>query len=131
MTDLLKRGKGQFFTRGNPFVFTLFNYWINKALDEKSDSILLEPFAGSNSIIKLIRDAYPELNNQLTLLAKKYDATETTLAASWILRHPAKMQAICGTTNESRLKEIISASEINLTREEWYSLYISAGHILP
>ena len=76
-------------------------------------------------------EKYPELNNQLTLLAKKYDATETTIAASWILRHPAKMQAICGTTNESRLKEIISASEINLTREEWYSLYISAGHILP
>ena len=42
----------------------MFNDWINKALDEKSDSILLEPFAGSNSIIKLIRDAYPELNNQ-------------------------------------------------------------------
>jgi predicted oxidoreductase len=76
-------------------------------------------------------EKYPELNNQLTLLAKKYDTTETTIAASWILRHPAKMQAICGTTNESRLKEIISASEINLTREEWYSLYISAGHILP
>ena len=76
----------------------------------------------------------PESTGKSTIaenLAKKYDTTETTIAASWILRHPAKMQAICGTTNESRLKEIISASEINLTREEWYSLYMAAGNILP
>lgn len=76
-------------------------------------------------------DRYPELNKVLKKIAKKYDVSPTTIAAAWILRHPAKMQLISGTTSEKRLKEIIKASDIHLTREEWYELYLAAGHILP
>lgn len=50
---------------------------------------------------------------------------------AWILRHPAKIQPIVGTTNPSRLKDICKASEIELTREEWYELYRAAGNKLP
>lgn len=64
MTDLLKRGKGQFFTRGNPFIFSLFNDWFNNALIENPNCVLLEPFAGSNSIIKLVEEAHPAVVNE-------------------------------------------------------------------
>ncbi len=64
MTDLLKRGKGQFFTRGNPFIFSLFNGWFREALMENPNTILLEPFAGSNSIIKLIEESHPDVKNK-------------------------------------------------------------------
>ena len=74
---------------------------------------------------------YPELNQQLEDLAERYDATPTTIATAWILRHPAHVQMIAGTTNLNRLEEIAQGSEINLTREEWYQIYLSAGHILP
>ncbi|MCQ2501219.1 MAG: hypothetical protein MJ117_07740 [Lachnospiraceae bacterium] len=30
-----------------------------------------------------------------------------------------------------RLAEILKACEIRLTREEWYTLYLAAGHPLP
>jgi predicted oxidoreductase len=53
------------------------------------------------------------------------------IAAAWILRHPANMQIVTGTSSESRLKEIIAACDITLTREEWYELYLAAGHMLP
>lgn len=76
-------------------------------------------------------DSYKELNQELERLADKYNASTTTVAASWILRHPAKMQVVAGTANEDRLKQIMEAGEITLTREEWYKLYLSAGHILP
>ena len=76
-------------------------------------------------------DEYPELNQKLHVLAEKYNVSDTTIAAAWILRHPANMQIITGTTSESRLKEIIAACEITLTREEWYELYLAAGHPLP
>lgn len=76
-------------------------------------------------------DKYPELNNVLNELAEKYNATPTTIASAWILRHPANMQLIAGTTNAERMKEIAAAADITLTREEWYKLYLSAGHILP
>ncbi len=76
-------------------------------------------------------DDYAELNNIMKELADKYGVTSTTIAAAWILRHPANMQLIAGTTNIERMKEIAAATDIKLTREEWYKLYLSAGHILP
>ena len=74
---------------------------------------------------------FPELNRLLEELAEKYEVTPTTIAAAWILRHPAKMQLVSGTTKASRLAEIVKATEITLTREEWYRLYLAAGHMLP
>ena len=74
---------------------------------------------------------YPELNELLGSLAEKYGTTKAGIAEAWLLRHPAGMQVLIGTSKESRLAELIRASEITLTREEWYSLYLSAGHILP
>lgn len=74
---------------------------------------------------------FPELNQRLEELAEKYHTTPTGMASAWILRHPAKMQMIAGTMNLQRIKEIAAASEINITREEWYSLYQAAGNILP
>ena len=37
------------------------------------------------------------------------------------------------TTEQLRvvLEEIIAACDITLTREEWYELYLAAGHLLP
>ena len=77
------------------------------------------------------RDKYPELNHCLEEIADKYRTTPTTIAAAWILRHPAHMQLIAGTTKPSRFREICAACDITLTREEWYRLYLAAGHILP
>lgn len=76
-------------------------------------------------------DKYSELNQVLDELAEQYGTTSTAIAVAWILRHPAKMQMITGTTNVKRLREIAEGAEISLTREEWYRLYLSAGHILP
>lgn len=76
-------------------------------------------------------DQYKELNVQVQELADSYGVTPTTIAAAWILRHPAKMQIITGTTNQARLQEIFAAMELTLTREEWYKLYLAAGHPLP
>jgi len=75
--------------------------------------------------------AYPELNEQLLTLAEKYGTTKAGIAEAWLLRHPAGMQVVIGTSREDRLVELIKASDITLSREEWYSLYLAGGHILP
>lgn len=74
---------------------------------------------------------FPELNKKLKGLAEKYNVSSTAIATAWILRHPAKIQTIVGTTNENRLKDICTASNVNLTRQEWYEIYLSAGNMLP
>lgn len=74
---------------------------------------------------------FPELNKCLQEIADGYGVGKTTIAAAWILRHPAGMQLIAGTMNGSRLASICAAADIRLTREEWYRLYLAAGNILP
>ena len=74
---------------------------------------------------------YSDLNKEMSLLGGKYQVSTTTVAAAWIMRHPAGMQIIAGTASEERLTEIIAAEEVSLSREEWYRLYLAAGHVLP
>lgn len=74
---------------------------------------------------------YKELNETIAKLAKNYNVSSEAIVIAWILRHPAKMQAIVGSMNPSRLKAIDKANDIALTREEWYDIYRSAGNILP
>jgi predicted oxidoreductase len=76
-------------------------------------------------------DKFPELNQQIDEIAAKYEVSNTTIATAWLLRHPAKMQPVIGTMNVDRLKDCCKASEIQLSREEWYSIYRAAGNILP
>ncbi len=74
---------------------------------------------------------YPELNAVLDELAKKYDVTKGAIAIAWILRHPANMQPIVGTASPKRLDEMAKATEVKLTREEWYKLYTANNKKLP
>lgn len=74
---------------------------------------------------------YEELNNKLEEIGKKYNVSKNAIAVAWVLRHPANIIPIVGTTSVKHLLEIINAKNIELTREEWYSLYLSSGHILP
>lgn len=76
-------------------------------------------------------EKFPELNQKIDEIAAKYEVSNTTIAIAWLLRHPAKMQPVIGTMNADRLKECCKASEIDLTREEWYEIYRAAGNILP
>lgn len=74
---------------------------------------------------------FPELNKQIDEVAAKYNVSNTTIAVAWLLRHPARMQPIIGTMNLERLQDCCKASEIYLTREEWYAIYRAAGNVLP
>lgn len=75
--------------------------------------------------------AFPELNEVLAELAEKYQVPKTAVAIAWILRHPAKMQAIAGTMNPSHLKDFCEAIKVDLTHNEWYRLYLASGKHLP
>lgn len=75
--------------------------------------------------------AFPELNAKIDELAEKYSVTNSAIAIAWILRHPARMQPVLGTINAERIRGIVKALDIELTREEWYAIYRAAGNILP
>lgn len=74
---------------------------------------------------------FPEINGALNEMAEEKGITNTTLAIAWILRHPAHIQPIVGTMNTDRLRQVTEASDVQLSREEWYKLYQKAGNLLP
>lgn len=76
-------------------------------------------------------EKYPELNHVLNRLADKYHVSPSAVAIAWVLRYPAKMQAVIGTTKKARVAEAAKAAEIQLTRKEWYEIYLAAGNDLP
>ena len=76
-------------------------------------------------------EKFQALNQVLDCLAIKYGVTSSTIAISWILRYPAKMQAVVGTTNPKHLREVSQAANFSLTRKEWYEIYLAAGNNLP
>ena len=74
---------------------------------------------------------FPELNRVLGDLSKKYGVPKTAVAIAWILRHPARMQAIAGTMNPAHLRDICAASKVEMSHNEWWQLYLASGKFLP
>ncbi len=76
-------------------------------------------------------DRFPALNQKIDEIAARHGVTNTTIAIAWIVRHPARMQPIIGTMNIDRMRDSCRASEITLSRQEWYEIYRAAGNVLP
>jgi len=74
---------------------------------------------------------YGPLNQCINSLAEKYHVTPMGIVTAWILRHPANMQMIAGTTKPQRILEAAAGSDICLTRAEWYDVYKAAGNMIP
>jgi predicted oxidoreductase len=76
-------------------------------------------------------DKYPKLNEVLGRIGGEHGLTPAAVAIAWILRHPAGMQAILGTTKVQHVEDIAKAGGFVMTREDWYEVYKAAGNELP
>lgn len=76
-------------------------------------------------------EKYAEMNDAIRTIAAEKGASESAVAVAWILRHPAKIQALLGSMNEKRLSEMCAGGDVDLTRQEWYQIYRAAGNPIP
>lgn len=74
---------------------------------------------------------FASLNACLARIAGERGVAKSAIVAAWILRHPAAMQVVTGTSNARRLSEMAEGAQIELSRAEWYEIYLSAGNRLP
>ena len=75
-------------------------------------------------------EKFPKLNVELEKLADKYGVGKNAIAASWILRHPANIQMLVGSMNPKHIQDSAQGADINLSRQEWYDLYLASGAFL-
>jgi predicted oxidoreductase len=65
-------------------------------------------------------------------MAQQKGVSREAVLIAWILRHPAKIQAVIGTTQPERITNACQGDAVELTREEWYRLYTAGrGESLP
>jgi predicted oxidoreductase len=58
----------------------------------------------------------------LAELAVKKNTTPSAVALAWLLRHPAGIVPIIGSTNPDHVVENCEANRVELSRNEWYAL---------
>ena len=62
-------------------------------------------------------------------LATKYELQVDQLLLAWLLRHPSKLVPVLGTSKLQRVASAKAATEVTLSREDWYRLLeASRGH---
>ncbi|MGB1210499.1 MAG: aldo/keto reductase [Lacinutrix venerupis] len=72
------------------------------------------------------------IHKQLGKLLEKYNATEDQLLLAWILKHPANIHPVIGTTNLNRITNATKALNIDLELEDWFLILVAAqGHKVP
>lgn len=77
-------------------------------------------------------EAQQRIENALKPLLKKYDADEDELILAWLMRHPASIHPVIGTTKVERIKKSLRAADIVLDEIDWFSLLVaSQGHRMP
>jgi len=65
-------------------------------------------------------------------IAKARGVSRMVVALAWLLKHPGRILPIVGSANPANICEAVKATELDLTREEWYRLLVAArGEPLP
>lgn len=68
-----------------------------------------------------------KLRETLDLIARDHQTTRGIIALAFLLKHPSNIIPIVGSTNQTTIKDSTKASDLQLTREEWYRL-LEAAH---
>ncbi|HON08333.1 MAG TPA: aldo/keto reductase [Verrucomicrobiota bacterium] len=112
---------------------------LDQCIKEQITPMAWSPLAGgiisksaTASSKKFSDDKISRVCGMLDKIAKQRNTTRTVIALSFLLKHPSHIIPIVGTTNPERIRDAAMADDVQLTREEWYSLLeASRGSRLP
>ncbi|MGI9547530.1 MAG: aldo/keto reductase [Flavobacteriaceae bacterium] len=120
---------------GNQIEFSLmadkvmFDGTLDDCITNKRMAMAWSPLGGyfgddseqKNRIHRIIKELQP-----------KYNADASQLLLAWILKHPAFVYPVVGTTDPDRLVDATNATKIDLELEDWFLLHTaSLGQKVP
>ncbi len=112
---------------------------LDQCLSEKMTPLAWSPLAGgmlgaavaaapAGALAARVRAVVAELDT----VAQEMGASRVAVALAWLLRHPAKIVPIVGSTDPVRIRDAATADGLELSREHWYRLLLAArGEKLP
>ena len=111
---------------------------LDQCLAEKMTPLAWSPLGGGRFGEGATKWSAPEsqqtaaVNAELDAIAKQHATTRSNVALAWLLKHPARIVPIVGSTNPARIRDSVRAADIALSRDEWYRLLLAArGERLP
>jgi len=107
----------------------LNNGTVDLAQEKGIHPMIWSPLAGG----KIFTDNSSKASNIRKVLEKiRYEIGANSIdeiAYAWLLHHPSKMIPIVGSHKIERLKSAVNATNIKLTKEQWFQIYTaSLGH---
>lgn len=93
--------------------------------------MLWSPFAGGGLFTGDDERGH-RVRGELESMTHKYEASMAQIALAWLLALPCNPQPVLGTGKTERLREAANALQIELERQDWFTLLVaSQGHPVP
>lgn len=67
------------------------------------------------------------MQERVDAIARELGVSRSVVALAWLLKHPSGIVPILGSTQPDRIREAVRATEIELSREQWYLLWEAAS----
>lgn len=118
----------------------LLNYCQDQGIQVQSwGSLSQGAYTGNKKAQELLIRSNPDAKSAIeqtcqliTKLSKKYSCSLEAINLAWLMKHPAGIQPVIGTTDAARIEACAQAVGVQITNEEWYALYVAArGTELP
>lgn len=110
----------------------LTNGVLDQCISKQLMPMAWSPLGGGN----IFTDTEDERNRRISaaaaILAEQHQASPDQVLLSWLLRHPAGIRPVLGTSKAERIAKASQALALQLSREEWFMLWrASTGTEVP
>lgn len=93
---------------------SLFNGDLDLLMERNTSAMAWSPLGGGKLVVAGEREMFSK--------ASKYNASYSQLSLAWLLKHPAAIFPVIGTTKPERIKEAAKSLGINLDRQDWFEM---------
>lgn len=96
---------------------------LDHCLTHRMTPMAWSPLGGGQLFGREDNDRHKRIIAVAEILGEKYEAGGDQILLSWLLRHPSGILPILGTSKLERIQKALLATQIPLTREEWFLLW--------
>ena len=115
------------------FSLTHFEPMLDGSLDHMQlNGIQPMCWSPMGSVFKKADDKSIRIKKLAAQLSLKYNVEMDVLLLAWILKHPSGILPVFGTTNKTRITNLMKATTIEMELEDWFAFWTaSAGNPIP
>ncbi len=109
-------------TNSNPMDDGTFD----QAIRLNSKPMAWSPLGGGSIFGSVANENSEAIKNAAKVLQEKYNAGLNQILLVWLLKHPAQILPVLGTSKQNRVSDAVKSLEISLSDEEWFTLLQAA-----